>query len=749
MHMLNSMKRKAAFLVAAFCVSISAIAQDVNGLWHTAPAAYMETHGRPALKASTFKIFTTSEIALKGYLGGVQDEYAKATIIALPTADGEYRNFRIWATPVMEAPLALKYPGIKTYTAEAVDRRQVTAKIDYTEAGFHAMVFDGNNTYLIDPFSGKPNGAYIAYYKRDVVATVDGGQVCELDGSELLAGNNGENALRIHGTLRRQYRLALAADSEYCVAVAGINPTKAAVLAKMVTTMNRVNGIYEREIAVTMLMIANTDTLIFNTTAPDPYTNSSASTMLGQNQATVNARIGSANYDIGHVFGTGGGGIAQKGSVCSGGSKARGVTGSTNPQGDAFDIDYVAHEMGHQFGGDHTFNASTGSCAGNGVGNTSFEPGSGSTIMGYAGICGGGNDYQAHSDAYFHSASLEQITSFITTGNGALCPITSASTNQNASLAGFTASYSIPFRTPFELTAPQAIDATADTITYCWEQRNTGGNDFGKTLATTHIDGPLFRSFPPSVSPTRVFPALNRLITGASTPGEKLPDTARTMTFKVTERDVYQGWGTFNFPDDAISLDVIQTVAPFTVSLPDASTVWTAGSYQVVVWDVAGTTATPISANNVDIMLSLNGGATFPYMLASGTTNDGIEGVFVPHLSVGSNKARVKVKGSGNVFFNINPGEFEIVPNPAGVGGTSLPEGIVVSPTPATSELRIAIPNSIGAVQTKLVNTVGQNVWSGAVRGTGTIPVRDLPRGVYYLLFIANGESTSRKVLLQ
>ncbi len=551
--------------------------------------------------------------------------------------------------------------------------------------------------------------------------------------------------------MRRKYRLALAADSEYCVAVAGLSPTKAAVLAKMVVTMNRVNGIYEREFAVTMELIANTSLLIF-TGANDPYTNNSGSAMLGQNQSTVNTVIGSANYDIGHVFSTGGGGIAYQGCVCSNNNKARGVTGSASPMGDAFDVDYVCHEMGHQFGGSHTFNANTGSCNGNGVLNYSYEPGSGSTIMAYAGICGGGNDFQVHSDPYFHSASLEEIVAFITTSGGA-CAVTSISTNTNAILPGFTATYNIPYKTPFEVTGPTATDATADTITYCWEQRNTGGVDFQKTLAATTTDGPLFRSFPPTTSTTRSFPNPRRLLIGpgASTPGEKLPDVVRSLKFCMVERDVYQGWGTFNIPSDLVTINSsIPTGATsvFTVTLPAGGENWAGGSNQTVTWDVANTNAAPVSCAKVDILLSVDGGATFPITLKSGTANDGSENVTMPTITSFVSNARIKVKANGNVFFSINPYDFTLDLGKVGVNGVALNEASVqVSPVPAESELRVTLPAAAGIVEARLLNTLGQAVWNGTLKGEGRIAVGSLPRGVYYLRVAAEGDAAVTKAV--
>ena len=583
-------------------------------------------------------------------------------IITLPMPDGSSQNFRIAESPVMEPALMKKYPEIKTYSGQGIDDPTATVRFDWTPKGFHAMILSSGGTVFIDPYSKEDLAHYISYFKKDFIpGTVknfeEGGIENDLlkvnPTNSKTAPNNAAKTLASSGTQLHTYRLALAADHNYSTFQGG---TKALVLAAMVTTMNRVNGVYEKEVSVHMNIIAGNDALIYLTAAGDPYTSTVACDLRPQNQTNIDAVTGSANYDIGHLFAMSAGGCAINNSVCNNSLKAYGVTGNDNPVGDPFDIDYVAHEMGHQFNCPHTWNGTQGSCtAGQYAASSAYEPGSGSSIMSYAGICKS-DDLQPHSDAFFASKSFDDIVAYTTTGTAKNCGVTTATGNNpptvNAGPSGFT----IPKNTPFTLTG-SGNDPDGDPLTFAYEEFDLGPAGDPNSPSG---NAPLFRFFPPVNFPSRTFPKLADILNNTQTKGEILPGYTRSLNFRLTARDNRAGGGGVNYA--SMSMNVDGASGPFVVTSPNTAVSWCPGVHTVT-WDVANTNVSPVNVANVKISLSTNGGNTFPLVLLANTPNNGSAAVTIPCTS--SNQARIKVEALGNVFFDISNVNFttgDIIP---------------------------------------------------------------------------------------
>ena len=573
------------------------------------------------------------------------------SVIELPTPDGKINSFYFVESPVMEDELQAIYPEIRTYIGIGIDDEYAWVRFDFTPHGFHAMVRSVNGSYFIDPHNQGDIENYISYFVTDYIRE-DFERTCEL----IIEGNIlDEMNFLLEGGIEtptgpqlRTYRLACAATGEYTQFHGG---TVALGLAAVVTAVNRVTGVYETELAIRMVLVANNNLIIYTDPNTDPYSNFNGGTMLGQNISNLSSVIGNANFDIGHVLSTGGGGVAYLGVVCTA-NKAGGVTGLPQPIGDPFYIDYVAHEMGHQFGAHHTFNGSAGSCSGsNRNPATAYEPGSGSTIMAYAGICSPQN-LQNLSDPHFHVASFDQIVAYTNFGSGSGCPVVT-NTGNNAPVVTVPAGgFAIPINTPFALTG-SAVDPDNDPLTYSWEQWDLGPAGHPNSPSG---DAPIFRVFNPVSTPTRTFPRLQNLLNNTQTIGEILPSYSRNLRFRLVARDNRPAGGGVDYTQ--INFTVSNAAGPFLVTYPNTNVIIPGLSPVTVTWNVANTNASPVNVSNVNILLSVDGGNTYAYTLASNTPNDGTEVVILPDNE--TNTARIKVEAVGNVFFDISNVNFTI-----------------------------------------------------------------------------------------
>ena len=654
-------------------------------------------------------------------------------VLTLPMPDGEFAAFRVVESPIMASELASKFPMLKTYLGQGVDDATATLRFDLTSFGFRAQIIGWRETVYIEPFQRSDTEHYRVFSKDDYRKA---GQllVCSVTGEPLNDLPNFQKRGLVpkisSGANLRTYRLAMAATGEYTAVFGG---TVLDGLSGIVTTMNRVNGIYEREVSVRMILVANTDLLIYTNAATDPYANSSGD--LAANQSNITSQIGTANFDIGHLVGTGGGGVAGLGVVCSAGNKARGLTGSGNPIADAFDVDYVAHEMGHQFRGNHTFNGSGSNCSGgNRNASTAYEPGSGVTIQAYAGICGGDN-LQPNSEDYFHRVSLNEILAFTTNaGTGGSCGVLTSTGNGVPSVSA-PAAVTIPISTPFRLTAIGS-DLNGDELTYIWEQFDLGSaNPEGSIVDTANR--PIFRSFDPTPNPTRVFPSLRYILDnanvapaaaplpGTTTPNrltaEVLPSTVRTLNFRVTARDNRAGGGGTNEASVAVTTAI--AAGPFIVTAPDTAVSWAAGSSQTITWNVAGTTANGVNTADVEIALSRDGGLTFPTILAPSTANDGTETLSIPAGTPATTQARIRVAAIGNIFFDIGNANFTITgnntaPTLTGITSVTTRQG---SPAVIANVATITDAQDSAARLSVALSDVPQELTASVVNTAGTV----------------------------
>jgi len=684
--------KKLVLFMLSFTLAFMAVAQERNYWTSNTDASRITTDKAVARQSfpKDFKLFNLDVDPLRQELFKVVGNSSRhSTIISLPNANGQIEQFEVYEASNFEPALQAQFPGIRAFSGKGITDKSATLKLSFSPQGIQTMVFrTEQENEFIEAYS-QDHTVYAVFKSQR-----QSGQLpwrCSTPEEKLATDLNSQVAAtgisaRSGGNLKTM-RLAQSCNAEYSNYFGATSSAQVAlVLAAFNATLTRCNGVYEKDLALHLNLIANTTSVIYYNPSTDPYS-TTLSQWNAQLQSTLTSVIGEANYDIGHMFGASGGGgnAGCIGCVCVNGSKGSGITSPNDgiPQGDNFDIDYVTHEVGHQLGANHTFSMSS---EGTGVNK---EVGSGITIMGYAGITS--QDVAPHSIDIFHQASIAQIQSNLATKT---CPVTTTITNATPVVSAGS-NYTIPISTPFALTG-SATDANAgDVLTYCWEQNDNSTTTGANSVASpTKATGPNWISFSPTTSPTRVFPKLATILAGANVSGplpggdavantEALSSVSRTLNFRLTVRDnaPYSSTSPISVGQTQFAnmvVTVSNTSGPFAVTSPNSAVTWAGNSSQTVTWSVNNTTAAPVSCANVKISISTDGGNTFSTLVAS-TANDGSELVTIPNTP--STTARIKVEAVGNIFFDISNTNFTI----GGAAACGNPTGLLSSSITNTS----------------------------------------------------------------
>ncbi|MBP1166091.1 hypothetical protein JOE44_002975 [Chryseobacterium sp. PvR013] len=682
--------------------------------------------------------------------------------INIPTLDGKIEKFTVNSFPVMDEALANKYQ-LGSYVGIGTDDPTKYIRFSVAPNDFQSMIIGADGQYeFIEPATsdksyysvhGKTNKnghAFVCNTKEDKEAVA---RMQKLMNSGSTAKSNNKTFHTL--------RLAMSVTGEYTAFFGGA----AGALTQINATLSRVNGVLEKEFNVHVNAI-NAPNLIFTDAANDPYSESSL--MCKWNNELMNTLHGGAygvtdaDFDIGHLFGaTGGGGSAgcigcigsndtstsidpncqnspspgnYKGSgytspgidYYAGGTWNQNSTAQLPPSGDAFDIDFVAHEIGHQLGDSHTYSFYENFL------NQEVEPGSGSTIMGYAGITGPTTDVQKHSDVYFHNVSIEQVQTNLAS---VTADIETPITNNPPVVTAMPTTYTIPKSTAFVLTA-SATDPDGDALTYCWEQVNPSslGNGVTKNNIGNTSSGANFRSWAPTVSPTRYFPKLATVLGGAvknTTDFEAVSTVARTTNFRVTVRDNKPGGQAQTAY--ATQTVVVGNAAAFTVN----TTSLTPNANSTIAWTVSGTTASPYNVANVKIDYTEDGGVTWSDLAAS-VPNNGSASVFIP-ASLAGKTIHLRVSAIGNVFYAAKQATVSSLLAVSEAGST---KSVKIYPNPVEDVLNVMNVSSNASYE--IFNAPGQVIAKGTI-GEGKINVRTLVKGIYFITINNKEEKSTTK----
>ncbi len=620
-----------------------------SSYWHRAEAKNAVIGILPESNIKKKQLFSLDEEAFTQELGKSTILKKASLVVDFPDENGNLSSFRITEASNLSPQLAAKYPKIKSYRGYSLKDKNQRIRFSVSPKGVESMITHADKLHTtFMQKSGKQGNDYVVY-ARDSKALVDSDFIC-FTKSQLEKGNPGITMKPVGDKILRKYRIAVSATGEYTQYHGG---TVAGALAAINATITRVNEVFETDLGITLEIIPEEDSIIFTNSSTDPYNGN----LNNQVQNTLTTTLGEGKYDVGHLFhkDVDNGNAGFVGSVCVDNKKGSAYSSSMLPEGDIFDLEFVAHELGHQFGANHTWSyQSEGTQA-------QVEPGSGTTIMGYAGISGE-NNVASHGDDYFHYYSIFQISQYVlNTSCAVLIPIA-----DNPPAIDSIGNFNIPKTTAFVLSG-QAMDPDVDDVlTYTWEQIDNGIVS-NTTFGPSNPEGANFRSLKPSVSPERYFPKLASVIKGNLTQikptidstWETVANIERKMNFAFTVRDNAAGGGQVS--SELVEINVVNAAGPFVVTSQSAGETYPAGSVQTVSWDVANTDQSPINAQTVDIWMSTDGGITFPVSLASDVPNTGTYQMVVPGTA--TTQGRLMVKAHNNVFFAINKAAFTVSPS--------------------------------------------------------------------------------------
>lgn len=579
--------------------------------------------------------------------------------ITIPNAKGVLEKFQVWESSNFDPELQAKYPEIRAYEGSGLDDKSAKIHFSLSPRGIQTMLFRADKATEFIEQNPDNKEEYVLFSSKDAASKLK--LVCKTIDA-VVNNKEGKTAKTASNTkVFKTLRLALSCTGEYTAYFGG---TKALALAGMNATLTRVNGVLNKDLALKLVLIANNDAVIYTDASTDPYSNASAGADGAWNQevqTTLTDVIGNNNYDIGHLFGASGGGgnAGCIGCICSNPTtndplaKGSAFTSPSDgrPEGDTFDIDFVIHEFGHQLGANHTFSYDSGERT-----SVNVEPGSGSTIMGYAGVTGD-YDIQNNSDDYFAYASIWQIQNTLA---GKSCPVSTSLTN-NPPVINAGIDYTIPISTPFILKGTGS-DPEGDVVTYTWEEYDNAVTTSGANSIAypTKPDGPLFRSFAPTSSAVRYMPSFDSVLQNKlTTTWESVSSIARTLNFTLTGRD-NAALGTAQTNTDAMVVNVVSTAGPFAITSHSTDDVsWQQGSSQTITWSVNNTNNLQ-GSSLVNIKLSTDGGLTFPTTLAANTQNDGSEVIVLPASVPSSTNCRLLIEPTENIYYALNSKAFAI-----------------------------------------------------------------------------------------
>lgn len=743
----------------------SATGQAGSNLWTNIAPQSIPSTLKQNVFPTTYQAFRLDLAEIKATLQSAGNSYNTGVRIRLPMGD-HTQELVVWKDNVMAPELQEKYPDILSFIAVDPANHAISGRLDLNMYGFYGMIVNPEyGSYMIDPFSLQSTDYYVGYWRKDLDGEVYNTGICStkdplqqglLEASETVSMPNldtrteSPGLLRSHGNVKRIYRCAISCTGEWAYFITGGAPSVPGVLSIIASLISRCNVVFQRELSMKLELIPTNNEIIYIDPGSDPYTctGESHDCLIGQVQDNLDEEYpGGVGYDIGHIFCTNPGGLAQLQAVCGNG-KGSGVSGVMGTE----DIGTIIHEMGHQLGAPHTFNSNQGGCSGNASGPTAYEPGSGTSIMSYNGSCLDDN-LTPPTTEYYHVSSLEKITDYIVYGFGASCGETEIGTTP-VTILSLGDTFIIPKNTPFELISEEPVtsEPAPPVVSYSWEQFDLGHFEELEAEAGGWDGGPSFESRAPAAyNKSRQFPDNSIVIADDYTAiGQRLPLEPRLLNFKLTHRTYFEGWGTFNYSDDMVTLSVDTFSNKFRVNKPNTTALYEVGAPIEIDWDTVNTRRPPFNIGFVNIYMSINGGNTFPFLVAANVPNTGE--YFLSAPNVYSDNIYFKVKASGNVFYDINKEPVKIHGEHVGIDDNDLLSGIRIYPNPADGLLNIKSDQfSFDPLMLSMYDIAGRQVYKEQFTHSLQIDVSNMTKGTYLLNIVHSktGKTKTEKIVVK
>ena len=428
-------------------------------------------------------------------------------------------------------------------------------------------------------------------------------------------------------------------------------------------TENFLNEMYMRDLGV-RFEVVNDERLIIKDAAKETFASTrNASYVKDNSTIVINNLIGENSYDVGIslVYTS-----SQKEARIRGLAHIEGVY-QPNTKADAVAVltkEVIAHEIGHLFGGRHTFGSHKGSAA---YDSEKTELGSGTSVMSY----GSPRDF-------FSLSSIERIRKRLTQVPAKAKDKTFATQAPRIDRSKLKNHYTIPKGTFFQFYIP-ATDPDSEQLLYTVNQHDVRNAD--ETPITQYA---IYK--PTTVNPVTIKTEYYENSGNVVTNSGLAHQTTGTFTFWLGVSDAQPQQAA----DYIVQYDLAETKVTVKEGTPFEITTTPKNKYKggekiSLQWKVD---AAIFAGTKVRVLLSDDLGKTFKHIVLAETANDGAEEVTLPNIN--TSKAVLKVEVIEGVAFALTDyhpqtGGFTIekdnnlVPEPLAFVATTLPQDLNLS----------------------------------------------------------------------